>query len=247
MEGGEDDSTHADELIVGLHDSLAIIYTIAQGTVFDHALADNMFGVVMIPRDSLPPDRIIPRSDRALLEAYNGKVAATDIFAGTPVVAGQFVLSSQPTNTIAAAIPKGKQAITVNLDQTHAVGGFVTPGDKVNLLLNFTPKEGPRTTAFLLAGIEVIAVGPTTILPSADSSGPNASAGGSTSTTPPQSQPSNLITLEVTPRQAEQIAQATTIGTLYLTLNPPDFKIGQFKIPPEVVEADNLLDPTREP
>ena len=40
---------------------------------------------------------------------------------------------SQLVSTVAGAIPKGKQAITVSLDQTHAVGGFVTPGDKVNV------------------------------------------------------------------------------------------------------------------
>jgi pilus assembly protein CpaB len=227
---------------------------IARGTAFDQALSDNLFETVKIPRDALPPDRILPAGDKALLDLYRGKVASTDIFTGTPVVSGEFVTASQLVNTVAGAIPKGKQAITVSLDQTHAVGGFVTPGDKVSLILNFTAKAlvkpatasadaQARTTAFLLPGIKVIAVGSTTVLPAS----PGASAGtgtngGTTSTTTPQQQPASLITLEVTPRQAEQIVQATTLGTVWLSLNPPGFNTSQFRTPQEIVEAVNLFD-----
>jgi Flp pilus assembly protein CpaB len=228
---------------------------IARGTLFDQVVADKLFETVKIPRDSLPPDRIVPASDNALLNLYRGKVAATDIFARTPVVSEQFVAASQLVNTVAGAIPKGKQAITVSLDQTHAVGGFVTPGDKVNLILNFkavplvkpatgSSTDGLRTTAFLLPGIKVIAVGSTTVLPTspgAPASGAGTN-GGTTTTTTPQTQPASLITLEVTPRQAEQIVHATAMGAVYLSLNPPGFNAGQFKTPQEIVEAVNLFD-----
>ena len=151
---------------------------IARGTVFDQALADNLFQTVKIPRDSLPPDRIVPATNAALLNLYKGKVAATDIFTGTPVISDQFVAASQLVNTVAGAIPKGDEAITVSLDPTHAAGGFVTPGDRVNLLINLSPQavtgtngtptsvpENLRTTAFLLSGLKVIAVGSSTVLP----------------------------------------------------------------------------------
>ena len=46
----------------------------------------------------------------------------------------------------------------------------------------------------------------------------------------------------LTPRQAEQIVQATTVGTVYLSLNPPGFKPAQFKSPQEIVEAVNQFD-----
>jgi pilus assembly protein CpaB len=221
---------------------------IARGTVFDQAVSDKLFREVKIPADSLPPDRILPGTDQALLAIYKDKVAATDIFAGTPVVSDQFVQASQLVNTVAGAIPKGKEAITVSLDQTHAVGGFLTPGDKVNIILNLTVKDvtkasggGVRTTAFLLPGVKVIAVGSTTILPS--SAAPAADlSGGATTTTQATTQPASLITLEVTPREAAQIVQATTIGTMYLSLNPPGFDPTKFTTPQEIVEALNLFD-----
>ncbi|MDQ1508220.1 MAG: pilus assembly protein CpaB [Actinomycetota bacterium] len=223
---------------------------IARGTVFDQVLSDANFKTVKLPEDTLPPNRIVPGTDQALLALFQGKVAATDIFAGTPVVADEFVTASQLVNTVAGAIPKGKQAITVSLDQTHAVGGFLTPGDKVNLILNLSITDptrpnagkGVRTTSFLLPGVNVIAVGSTTILPSSSGTPGNPTNGVATSTTQPQTQPASLITLEVTPRQAEQIVQATTIGTMYLSLNPPGFDPKKFKSPQEIVEALNLFD-----
>jgi pilus assembly protein CpaB len=226
---------------------------IARGTVFNQVLTDKLFDEIKIPEDSLPPNRILPGTDQALLAIYKDKVAATDIFAGTPVVADQFVQASQLVNTVAGAIPNGKQAITVSLDQTHAVGGFLTPGDKVNLILNLTVTDvtkrgaanaagdGLRSTAFLLPGIKVIAVGATTILPTSPAA-QTAANNGATTTTQPESQPANLITLEVTPRQAEQIVQATTIGTMYMSLNPPGFDPKKFTSPGEIVEALNLFD-----
>ncbi len=227
---------------------------IARGTVFNQVLTDKLFTEIKIPEDSLPPNRILPGTDQALLAIYKDKVAATDIFAGTPVVADQFVQASQLVNTVAGAIPNGKQAITVSLDQTHAVGGFLTPGDKVNLILNLSVTdvtkrgaanaagEGLRSTAFLLPGIKVIAVGATTILPTSPAAQTAANTGAASTTTQPESQPANLITLEVTPRQAEQIVQATTIGTMYLSLNPPGFDPKKFTSPGEIVEALNLFD-----
>ena len=69
------------------------------------------------------------------------------------------------------------------------------------------------------------------------------SNGGTTTTTQPQNQPSSLITLQVTPRQAEQIVQGTTLGTVWLSLNPPDFNAGKFKSPTEIVDADQPVQP----
>ncbi len=109
---------------------------IARGTVFDAIVTDKLYEQKDVPKDSLAPGQIEPASADQLLNLYKGKVAATDIFAGTPLVSEQFVQSSQLVSTVAGAIPKGKEAITVNLDQTHAVGGFVTPGDEVNVLVH---------------------------------------------------------------------------------------------------------------
>jgi len=225
--------------------------SIARGTVFDQALSENLFTTKQIPQDSLPPDVLMPASDAHLLSLFRQKVATSVIFAGTPIVSDEFGQASQLISTVSGAIPSGKEAITVSLDQTHAVGGFVTPGDQVNMILNFPVIDATgaatshKATAFLLPGLKVLAVGSSTVLPQGPAIGtPSANSGGATTTTAPQSQPSSLITLQVTPRQAEQIVQGTDIGTVWLSLDPPDFSPGKFKNPTEIVDEINLFDQT---
>ena len=222
---------------------------IARGTVFDTILSDKLYEVKKIPRESLPPNQILPDKDETLLATFKGKVAAADIFQGTPLVGDQFVVASQLVSTVAGAIPKGKQAITVSLDQTHSVGGFVTPGDKVNVLLNYAVLDdkgnstGHKATSFLLPGLKVIAVGASTVLPQTTNTTPVVN--GATTTTQPEQQPASLITLQVSPRQAEQIVQATTLGTVWLSLNPPDFAPGTFQTPTDIVDEINLFNTTQ--
>ena len=225
---------------------------IARGTLFDQALADKLFVSKEIPKDSLPPDVLTQQTDNQLLSIYKGKVANSVIFTGTPIVSDEFVQASQLISTVSGAIPSGKEAITVSLDQTHAVGGFVTPGDHVNMLLNFPVIDSSggssshKATAFMLAGVKVLAVGSSTVLPQTPTGTNTATvtATGATTTTQPQSQPSSLITLQVSPREAEQIVQATDIGTVWLTLDPPDFSPGAFKNPSEIVDEINLFNQT---
>ncbi len=218
---------------------------IARGTVFDAVVSEKLYQQTEIPKDSLAPGQIEPASADQLLSLYKGKVAATDIYAGTPLVSEQFVQSSQLVSTVAGAIPKGQEAITVNLDQTHAVGGFVTPGDHVNVLVHLPVKnaQGNQSdvTAFLIPDVKVIAVGGSTVLPTNGTTAQQVATDGNTTTTQPQVQPTSLITLQVTPREAEQIVHGVEMGTIWLSLNPPDFAAGDFKNPTEIVDQFNLF------
>ncbi|HTD49148.1 MAG TPA: Flp pilus assembly protein CpaB [Acidimicrobiia bacterium] len=199
----------------------------------------------------MPPDVLTPAAPAHLLSLYRGKVVTSVIFAGTPIVSDAFGQASQLISTVSGAIPTGKEAITVSLDQTHAVGGFVTPGDQVNVILSFPVIDANgaatphKATAFLLPGLKVLAVGSSTVVPQGPAvATPGTTSAGATTTTAPQSQPSSLITLQVTPRQAEQIVQGTGIGTVWLSLDPPDFSPLTFKNPTEIVDEINLFNQT---
>ena len=225
---------------------------IARGTLFDQALSEKMFEAKQIPKDSLPPNVLTQQTDAQLLTVFKGKVANSNIFTGTPIVSDEFVQASQLISTVSGAIPTGKEAITVSLDQTHAVGGFVTPGDHVNMMLNFPVSDtgnggaSHKATAFLLPDLKVLAVGSSTVLPASPTAAgsTNGQLTNATTTTVPQNQPASLITLQVSPREAEQIVQGTTVGTVWLTLDPPDFTPGKFKNPTEIVDEINLFNQT---
>jgi pilus assembly protein CpaB len=199
-------------------------------------------------RESRPPTSIAPE-EGATIEAH---FAAAVIPAGQPLSPELFVESAGFQGSV-LGVEEGKQAISINVDETHGVAGFVTPGDLVNVLATVDVKnigassgDTARTTAFLMPGIKVLAVGQTTGVPAPDSQ-PRSDTNGdgeindddSTATTPEQL---GLITLEVTPRQAEQIAHATSMGTIYLSLNPAGVDDVSFENPEEIVEAVNLFD-----
>jgi Flp pilus assembly protein CpaB len=142
--------------------------------------------------------------------------------------------------------PRQLMAVTVTLDEMGAVGGFLNPGDTVNVMVRLGQDEKKwdtgenqhvKYTSFLLPGVKVLAVGATTGTPAAPASGSSA----------PTTQPTNVlnrnnITFEVTARQAQQLVHADLMGTIHLTLNPPSFTAGDFNDVEEIVEQVNLFD-----
>ena len=129
------------------------------------------------------------------------------ITAGEPVTRGGLVAPGD-RGFLAAALAPGMRAITVPVSAKTGVGGFVFPGDRVDMLLTHTVAgEGTalKTTETILRNLRVLATDQST-----------------ESTTTPDGKTVvrafRTITLEVTPRIAEKISVAQTIGTLSLVL-----------------------------
>lgn len=214
-----------------LVDALVAKEEIPKGTSGREAIDDDLFTEEQVPRSAVPETAL--RST----EGIENLVSAYTVAPGQFVVRNTFVQPTQVSG-FAGVLDEGRQAIAINVDDTRGVAGFVAPNDRVNLLLTLEvgrlegsqPGIEPVTaTAFLLPGLKVLAVGDTT----------------ATSTTPEgdtREVSSGLITLEVSARQALQIAHASQSGTMYLTLNPPDFDPETFVAPEEIVEAVNLFD-----
>jgi len=228
-------------------------------TSFASALKSKQIERTDRVRDSVPDSYINGTlKDEALSKGYGERIATHDIAEGQTIVASDF----SSAGTVAASGISGElstdedklgqnnaQAITISLDDTKAVGGMLNPGDHVNVITTLDHKfllpsgeklvDGGtvqvKTTAYLLPGIKVLAVGDET------ATSQTASANGETPTTVANRR-SGQITLEVTPRQALQIAHATEIGHIYLTLMPSTFKAGDFKDVEEIAEAANFWD-----
>jgi Flp pilus assembly protein CpaB len=200
--------------------------------------------------NELPEGAVSGRQTDAQLNAtFKGQVASHAIVADQTIVSADFVAASQVASGLGAQLDLDNkaekehlEAVTVTLDDTHAVGGFLQPGDHVNVMAtlgvdknHIVTSDHIKFTSFMIPNLKVLAVGTTTSVPST-----SASTNGSTPTTVASNR--SLITFEVTPRQAEQLVQGSAVGTLYLTMNSPSFKDGDFKDPGEVVEAINLFD-----
>ncbi|SFP93607.1 Flp pilus assembly protein CpaB [Sphingomonas rubra] len=142
------------------------------------------------------------------LQALQGTVVRNAITAGQPVTQGALVRPGD-RGFLAAALGPGMRAVTVPVTAQAAVGGFVFPGDRIDLVLTQSIEggEGPplRTSETFLRNVRVLATDQRTNT----MDGEDGKSEVKTFST---------VTLEATPKMAEQIAVAQTVGTLSLSL-----------------------------
>jgi len=142
------------------------------------------------------------------MEQLLGTVVRNPITAGEPVTQGSLV-SPGDRGFLAAALAPGMRAITVPVSAKTGVGGFVFPGDRVDMLLTQTvsgnDEAGLKTTETILRNLRVLATDQSTESVKTQDGKTVVRA-------------FRTVTLEVTPRIAEKISVAQTIGSLSLVL-----------------------------
>lgn len=167
------------------------------------------------------------------------KVASSDMPAGAPrrkadvighgvilpIPKGQFILPNELAAENAGAglpslIPPGMRAVSVKVNEIVSVAGFVTPGTRVDVLLTGAPNgSGDQQTTTVLQNVAVLASGHTL---ERTSSG--------------EAQNTAVITLLVTPDDAQRLTLASSQGKIQLALrNPLDTK--QDEVPPSMSRA----------
>lgn len=137
-----------------------------------------------------------------------GTVVRHPITAGEPVTQGSLV-SPGDRGFLAAALGPGMRAVTVPVSAKTGVAGFVFPGDRVDLVLTQTVNgdDGPslRAAETVLRNLRVLATDQSTEQTTTEDGKTVVRA-------------FRTVTLEVTPKIAEKVAVAQTIGTLSLAL-----------------------------
>ena len=144
----------------------------------------------------------------AQLEGLLGTVVRFPITAGEPVTMGSLV-SPGDRGFLAAALGPGMRAVTVPVSVRTGVAGFVFPGDRVDLILTQTVQgEGRplKTAETVLRNMRILATDQRTEKVENKETGKTAP------------RVSRTVTLEVTPKLAEKVAVAQTLGTLTLAL-----------------------------
>lgn len=138
-----------------------------------------------------------------------GTVVRNPITAGQPLTKGALVFPGD-RGFLAAALGPGMRAVTVPVSALTGVAGFIFPGDRVDMVL--TQNVAGQGTGDILKVSETI-VRNLRVLATDQRSQPIKDEKGNTVVSEYK-----LVTLEVTPRLAEKIAVAQTIGTLSLSL-----------------------------
>lgn len=143
------------------------------------------------------------------LRSLQGTVVRNPITAGQPITQGALVHPGD-RGFLAAALGAGMRAVTVPVSAQSAVAGFVFPGDRIDLVLTQAVPgggDGPplRVSETVLRNLRVLATDQRTD----NEVGENGQT---------QVHTFSTVTLEVTPRIAEQVAVAQTLGTISLSL-----------------------------
>lgn len=137
-----------------------------------------------------------------------GTVVRYPITAGQPITQGALVKPGD-RGFLAAALGPGMRAVTIPVTQKSGVAGFIFPGDHVDLMLTQSIKgddggQALRATETILRNLRILAT---------DQSTESETVDGKTVV-----KVSRTVTLEVTPKIAEKIQVAQSVGSLSLSL-----------------------------
>ncbi len=155
------------------------------------------------PPDSVPKGAFLSKD--ALFNGSAERQVAVALAQNEPVL--QTKLFGSSNSMLSGRLSEGMSGVTIRVSDTGAVGGFVQPEDKVDVLMTQADRvsegsaSGKAYTITLLRNVRVLAVDQQTLRR-------------------PQAQPPKTVTLEVTADDAKKLTLGGAIGQLSLTLNP---------------------------
>ena len=181
--------------------------------------ADVAVAAVDIPEQTLIESKMVSTksvlADALQPHALTDPERAVGEIALVPIYAGEQLRDSvlgkrERANTLSMKTPPGKRAVTVAVDALTGSGGFIRPGDFVDIVGIFQfpgPEGGQQTpvTVTLLQRVPVLAVG-NTFSESPAGVEKQGEAG--------------TVTLALNPQEAQLIVSARTQGNLQLVLRP---------------------------
>lgn len=133
---------------------------------------------------------------------FSGAVARRAIMKGEPIQRAMLVKSSEG-GFMSAVLEPGKRAVSIAVDSTSGNAGFIFPGDKVDLILTHAVTKQSfqsRASETFVENVRVLAVDQMTDNPEN------------------KAVLAKTVTLEVSPKQAEEINLAKDLGKISLSL-----------------------------
>jgi len=159
----------------------------------------------MLEIKSIPVDAIHPEAGGDI-SLFVGGIARSEIIRGEQVLSSR-VHTEDMRATLSYRIPENMRAISIPVGEVTGVSGYITPGDKVDVLLTIQDEEineGTLTTYTLFQNVMVLAIGELPREVEDD-----------------ESRVVGTVTLMVTPEQAEVFAYSNQQGSFHLSLRSP--------------------------
>jgi pilus assembly protein CpaB len=149
----------------------------------------------------------VKKSDRPdAIDQIAGSMTRAAFSAGEPIREAKLIKGK--SGYLAAVLPSGKRAISVEISPETGAGGFILPNDHVDVILSRRDKLAEKATGvevhtseIILSNVPVLAIDQTV----EEKNGQRVVVG-------------KTATLELSPRQAETLAVSRQMGTLSLAL-----------------------------
>lgn len=149
--------------------------------------------VIRWPAESVPEGYITVPTDAV------GRGLISAVRANEPILASELAEPGSGGG-LPIIIPEGRRALSIRVDEVIAVAGFVIPGTRVDVLLTLDQRDEPRTQV-ILQNMTVLAAGQVV---QRDDAGNPMNVG--------------VVTLLVTPAEAEKLTLAAQQGRIQLAL-----------------------------
>ena len=162
--------------------------------------ADTHLALADWPKENIT-DAMLTNENSKVAD-FDGAVARRAFAKGEPMLKNQMVRSTEG-GFMAAVLDGGKRAVSIAVDSTSGNAGFIFPGDRVDLILTHSVSRQSvqsRASETFIEDVRVLAV---------DQRLDN-----------PENKAvlAKTVTLEVTPKQAEEINLAKDLGKISLSL-----------------------------
>lgn len=224
--------------------AIAIIFTVVTTILFSNYLKDldkkyksdnNLVQVVVLKQD-IKKNQVVTKdmlelksySENAVLpealkdtKGIEGSFALVDMRAGEMLFADRFTTQTKEKEVLARKIGKGNRAVSIGVNYVKSVSTIIEPEDFVDIIYSKKDANGAFTTSTLLENVRVLAVGQRIAEPqnsaSASDTAKSIVQGSNNNNDSGQARYSS-ITLELNPKQVEQVTNAEMSGDLKFVL-----------------------------
>jgi pilus assembly protein CpaB len=183
----------------------------------------------MLKVDDVPTDSVL-KGSFSDIDDLDGQVTRYPLLIGEQVIASKIGVQKDDETGLSFVFPQGMRAFSIQVSEESSAGGFILPGDQVDVIgILDEDTVGIDKATTLVQGVEVLAVAQEAqeALPVARPTGtptptPTASAGTGTLGERPENVEANpkarTVTLAVTQEQAQLLALVQAKGELALSL-----------------------------
>lgn len=168
-----------------------------------------------IPREALGiaawPARVAPAESYAVADSVVGRVTRTPLVSGEPVLSTRLAVRGAAPG-LEGAIDPARRAMAVRVNEAASLSGLVRANSRVDVLMAARgegPQAGPQVAHLLMSDVRVLGVG-SVRPPETPASADPAPA--------PAATTAAIVTLEVTPAQAGELAAAESQGAIQVVL-----------------------------